>query len=169
MQINLPSEVYAFLWSILSGVLAGLIFDIFRISRKFIKTNDIITYIEDIAFWMVVGIIMLLTAFYFNNGEIRGYIFLGMFLGATLYFLTISNFFMKMVSIILSYLIKIITYISKLIYKPIAFICKLVYKPLNLLTKAVKKYGKQLIRIIKTNSGKWFNFKRFFKIINKKV
>lgn len=37
----------------LDGILIGILFDIFRILRKSFKTDDFITYIEDILFWLI--------------------------------------------------------------------------------------------------------------------
>ena len=48
-------------------------FDFFRISRKAIKTPDIITYIQDIIFWLITGAVILVNVFLVSNGELRLY------------------------------------------------------------------------------------------------
>ena len=42
------------------------------------KNNEVITYIEDISFWLIAGCILLYSIFVFNNGELRLYIFIGL-------------------------------------------------------------------------------------------
>ena len=42
----------------LTGICIGLLFDFFRIQRKVLKTCDFITYIQDILFWIVSGLII---------------------------------------------------------------------------------------------------------------
>ena len=42
------NQAYLFLIFTINGILIGFLFDIFRILRKSFKTNDLITYIEDI-------------------------------------------------------------------------------------------------------------------------
>ena len=37
----------------ITGIEISFIFDIFRAKRKVIKTSDIITYIEDIIYWII--------------------------------------------------------------------------------------------------------------------
>jgi spore cortex biosynthesis protein YabQ len=100
----IENQAYLFLIFIINGILIGLLFDFFRILRKNFKTIDFITYIEDIIFWIITGLIVLYSIFTFNNGEIRGFIFLGIIFGSLIYLLTISKyiiqFFTKVITII---------------------------------------------------------------------
>lgn len=61
----------------LTGILLGLLFDIFRILRKSFKTSDWVTYIEDSLFLILAGLLLFYTIYKFNNGEIRSYVMLG--------------------------------------------------------------------------------------------
>ena len=49
------------------GICIGILFDIFRISRKTFKTPDLLIYVEDIAFWVLAGLLILFTIFTFTN------------------------------------------------------------------------------------------------------
>ena len=71
------TQLTTFIIFMFVGVLISIIFDIFRIFRKLFKTSDIITNIEDIIFWIITSTIFLIAIFYFNNGEFRGFIFIG--------------------------------------------------------------------------------------------
>lgn len=73
---NLENQAYLFVIFILNGFLIGILFDIFRILRKSFKTKDWLTYIQDILFWIITGFIVLFSIFRFNNGELRGFIFI---------------------------------------------------------------------------------------------
>ena len=108
------NQAHLFLIFVINGILIGLLFDMFRISRKVIKTSNFITYIEDILFWILTGIIILYSIFVFNNGQLRFYMFLGIILGAICYLLFIS-----------SYVIKINVKIINIIFMPIKFIINL--------------------------------------------
>ncbi|MBE5820212.1 MAG: hypothetical protein E7310_05310 [Clostridiales bacterium] len=61
------SDVYIFFIFILVGFIIGILFDIFRILRRSFKTKDIITYLQDILFWLITGTLILYTTFKFNN------------------------------------------------------------------------------------------------------
>lgn len=102
------NQAYLFLVFSLTGVIIGILFDFFRILRRTIKTSNFITYIEDILFWILTGFLILYNIWYFNNGEIRIYIFLGIILGVLIYMLTLSSILIKIFSKILRTLINIL-------------------------------------------------------------
>lgn len=103
-------QLFCLVIFILTGLIIGILFDCFRILRKSFKTADWITYIQDIIFWILTGIIVLFSIFKFNNGEIRSYIILGIFFGFLMYMLTISKFIVKYTVLLIQLLKKIITY-----------------------------------------------------------
>lgn len=102
------NQAYLFLVFSLTGIAIGILFDFFRIFRRIIKTGNIITYLEDILFWILTGILVLYNIWYFNNGEIRIYMFLGIIIGTFIYMSTISNIFIKIFTKILSTIIKLL-------------------------------------------------------------
>lgn len=113
---------------ILTGFIIGILYDVFRILRKSFKTLDIVTYIQDIIFWILTGIILLYSIFTFNNGELRGYIFIGILSGVVLYMLLISKYFICVT-------VKFIKFIKKIIFYPInilhKFILKYIFRPIH--------------------------------------
>lgn len=127
--------MYVFIAFILNGFLIGLIFDCFRILRKSFKTADFVTYIEDILFGIITGLLILYSVFKFNNGELRFYLFFGIFIGIFLYLLIFSKIFMKISIYIISIIKKVINFLiiipikfiyglfKKIFFKPIIFVC----------------------------------------------
>lgn len=101
------NQAYLFLVFSMTGVIIGILFDFFRILRRSIKTSNILTYIEDVLFWILTGLLILYNIWYFNNGEIRIFMFLGIILGILIYMSTLSNILIKIFSKILHTLIKI--------------------------------------------------------------
>lgn len=127
------NQAYLFLIFIINGIVIGLLFDFFRISRKVFETNDIITYIEDILFWILAGATILYSIFIFNNGEMRLFMFLAILLGAFAYMVLISSYIIKIN-------VKIINIIKKIFFKPIHFLFINVRKNFtNFGTKIYKK------------------------------
>ena len=110
------NQAYLFLVFSLTGVTIGILFDFFRILRKTIKTPNIITYVEDILFWILTGLLILYNIWYFNNGEIRIYMFLGIIIGVLIYMSTLSNILIKIFSKILQKIIKVIELPIKTIF-----------------------------------------------------
>ena len=137
----IENQCYLFLVYTINGILIGILFDIFRVLRKSFKTNDITTYIEDILFWILTGILLLYSIFTFSNGEIRLYMFLGVFFGCLIYMLVISKYFIKINLKIVLFLKRIIETILKTIVIPLKFI----FKPILFMTINIKKFSiKQL-------------------------
>ena len=119
MNINIYNQLFNLAIFIITGMIIGVLFDIFRIIRRSFKTPDFITYIEDILFWILTGFVLLFTIFTFNNGEIRIYIFVGIVFGAIIYLLTLSQYFIKIN-------VTILNFIKKVLYYPFRFIIKVI-------------------------------------------
>ena len=144
----ISNQAYLFLIFIINGILIGLLFDFFRISRKVIKTSDIVTYIEDIIFWILTGIIILYSIFVFNNGELRLFMFLGILLGTIIYMLFISSYIIKIN-------IKIINIIQKLI--------NILLMPFKIMLKILRK------TFIKPITFLFINLRKIFTKFNLKM
>lgn len=108
------SQGHIFILFLILGLCFGVIFDFFRALRKNFKTSDFITYLEDIIFMLIVGILLVNSLILLNHGQIRFFIFLALFFGITFYFLTIS----KICLIIFQILIR---FCKKLLFFPIFF------------------------------------------------
>lgn len=137
------NQAYLFLVFSLTGVIIGFLFDFFRILRRSFKTPNIITYIEDILFWVLTGLLILYNIWYFNDGEIRIFMFLGIIIGILLYISTLSNFIVRLFSKILITIIKVL----KLPFKTIISIFKVI------ITNIYKFFAK-FLKKIKIEKGK---------------
>lgn len=146
----MENQAYLFGIFILNGFLIGLLFDIFRILRKSFKTADFITYLEDICFWIMTGFIILYSVFKFNNGELRGFIFIGILCGVLTYMLIFSKIFIKVNLFIINSLKKIIYFT---IIVPVLFISKflkkIIFKPISFLIINLRKSLSNFILKIK--------------------
>ena len=130
------NQAYLFLVFSLTGVIIGILFDFFRILRRTFKTSNFITYLEDVLFWILTGVLILYNIWYFNNGEIRIYMFLGIILGILIYMLTLSSILIKIFSKILQTLINML----KLPFKTIISVFrKIVTSIEKIFTKITKK------------------------------
>lgn len=149
------NQIYLFFIFIANGIFIGILFDFFRILRKSFKTSDIITYFEDLLFWILTGTSILYFIFVFNNGEIRLFMFLGIAIGVTLYMLIFSSFFIKINVTIITFLKNVISKILGIILIPFKFIKKLFFKPISFIFINIRKSSTNLynnfIKITKKN------------------
>ena len=143
--MNIYNELLNLIIFIFTGIIIGILFDIFRIIRRSFKTPDILTYIEDVIFWLLTGVILLFTIFKFNNGEIRIYLFIGLIIGLIIYLLTISRYFIKIC-------VKILLVLKKVFYYPINLIVKYIIKPFSsIFSKITKTISNKFKKITKIN------------------
>lgn len=107
MSTFFNSQIGIFLIYLIAGVLICLLYDIFRALRKTVKTPDLVTYIEDTIFWILVAIFLIYLIFVLNSGEIRFFMLIAICLGGIVYYFTLSKFFMNISVHILTF-VKII-------------------------------------------------------------
>ena len=138
----ITNQAYIFMIFVVIGIIIGIIFDFFRILRKSFKTKDLITYIEDIIFCILTGSITLYSIFKFNSGEIRIYMFFGIFLGCTIYMLSISKYIIKANVTLIKKISNIIIKTANIISIPFKYIKKLIkktFKPISFIIINLRK------------------------------
>lgn len=128
MTSETMNQSYQFIVFMINGIIIGILFDVFRILRKSFKTSNLITYIEDILFWILTGTILIYSIFIFNNGEIRGYIFIAILLGILLYMISISSYFVKISVNIVKTIKNVTIYLFNILLAPFCIIIKWIKK-----------------------------------------
>lgn len=161
----LNEQMYAFLVSMACGVLSAIVYDIFRAKRRAYKTISLVVGIEDLVFWLVAAIAIFLTILYANNGLTRGFVFLGVVLGAVLYGIFLS----KAVLLLMFRLFMIIAYIFKFAMKiliwPIKQICIILGFPLKLIYRMMRKIFRWFLSVLK----RWMAKLSPIRVIKRKI
>jgi len=96
--MELKEETITFFVFILVGIIIGIIFDFFRALRKIRQYKDKYIYIQDIIFFLIIGIFLSAVLIYNLEDELRVYLFLAVFLGIIIYASTISIYIVKFFS-----------------------------------------------------------------------
>ena len=143
MAVN---QAYLFLIFTLNGVFIGLIFDFFRILRKTFKTINIVTYIEDIIFWILTGISIIFCMYNFSDGSLRLFMFLGLGFGIITYMLTLSKLIIKIAVFLISIIKKILKKVLKIIIIPTKFIYKIISKPVYIMQNKIHNFATKNIQ-----------------------
>ncbi|MBO5179601.1 MAG: spore cortex biosynthesis protein YabQ [Clostridia bacterium] len=107
----MAEQVYIFFTSVIIGAIMGIIFDFFRALRRKGNTKNILVYIQDIIFWLIIAIIIIVSSFIINNGELRGYMLLGYILGAIIYMLVFSKYIKMLFGFVFDFVEKIFGYL----------------------------------------------------------
>lgn len=154
MDFNIRGETIVFLASINTGLIAGMIYDVYRVFRYYSKPKKILSFIEDLIFWLLISIVFFFTLIKTTEGVIRGFLFFGFLLGLGIYFKLISKYIFIIIKGIIRLILDLINEILKVITFP--------YKKLKNFTK---KRVSKVVLLLK----QWFSdMKKYFKIIIKK-
>ena len=108
MILSMSGQGAAFLATAVAGAVLGILYDCFRILRRVLYHKTVATTIEDAVFWIISTLLMFAFLLERNFGDIRGFIFMGLALGAVLYFTMISRFFTKFAMMMLRWLKKML-------------------------------------------------------------
>lgn len=147
MLVPVDSQAYIFLCTVLGGMIVGFVYDLFRVSRKTIKTNNIIVYFEDLIFWLLVSIIIFGVLFVSNAGEIRGYALMGIVLGVIIYAFILSEYVVRLLIVSIEIIKKILVTLYKIIMVPVRIITKIIYYPVVYIFNIFKKIFRLLSKI----------------------
>ena len=96
MIISVIDQVKLIIFSLLSGVITGVFFDIYRLIRGFGNPNKILTIIQDLLFWVLSSIVIFIFLMYTNEGYINFYVYVCLIIGVYLYLRLLSKSFIKL-------------------------------------------------------------------------
>ena len=121
MPLTLEVQFNIVLYSIFSGILTGILFDLYNIIRG-VKVPKIIVFIEDILFWILTAIIVFAFLLYTNYAFLGPYVYIFMILTLSIYLRFISPKVLKFELYIINKISKFIRVILKTTIYPIKII-----------------------------------------------
>ena len=110
LDINIQFKIVIF--AILSGIIIGFLFDIYREFRGVCKNKILIT-IEDILFWIWCSLIVFVFLLKYNYALIGVYVYVFMGITLVIYLKTLSKYFRRIQHKILAILLKNLRIIFK--------------------------------------------------------
>jgi len=169
LPISVSDQARIFLCSVAGGMLIAFIYDVFRIKRRAIKTSSIVIYFEDFIYWIIVSLVMFAVVYYSNEGEIRGYIFLGTLLGVVLYILLFSRAIMKSSLFIIRIVCKVFSMIWLAMTYPFRIVFKILAVPAGFFLKASRNTLRRVKGLGKSKLARAAIWKKMIKNIRKKI
>lgn len=126
MEISVSGQLYAFGMMLLGGAASGILSDVFMLLRLQMGHRRITIGLADLAMWVMLAVGVFLLNLHVNDGQLRWHSFLGLFLGALIYFLTISRLVRLILGWIFGVLKKILLLILKIVLTIAAFLYKII-------------------------------------------
>ena len=121
MPLTLEVQFNIVLYSILSGILTGILFDLYNIIRG-VKVPKIIVFIEDILFWILAAIIVFTFLLYTSYAFLGPYVYIFMIVTLIFYLKCISSKVLKLELYVINKVSKFIRVVLKTIIYPIKII-----------------------------------------------
>lgn len=91
METDYGLHFILFFASIVNGVILGLIYDCFRVSRMFFLRNKIVIFFEDLAFCLICAVSFMILFYNYSFGMMRAYAFIGSIGGFCIYYFTVGQ------------------------------------------------------------------------------
>lgn len=149
MNKEIWTELAFFGNCVLWGIYLLIFYDVFRIIRRVFPRGAILIGIEDLLYWTVSSVLIFRMMYQQNNGIIRGFAILGMFLGMLIYHNLISD---PLVELIAGFLNKIkggVLYIIRLILRPFCFLGRITGHGFSKVFKLFKKILLNIQKLLK--------------------
>lgn len=159
MTEPVTSQVMVFLFTILTGVLAGLLYDFYAGIGYVWRLRKTGIFLGDVIFWVILTILVYSLILYYNQGEVRFFVFLGLVIGAFLYFQIsrkrVRMAIVKLINLIIRLLKaagSLVIWLIGIIFLPVRFLYSIFTYPIRLLKTllskvlmAVLNLGKRLV------------------------
>ncbi len=147
MGISVSQQTITFLQSLLLGASLGILYDVFRILRLMIPSGKVISFLEDILYFTLCGVITFAFLLAVNNGIIRAYLLAGEVLGAVAYYLTVGKLVYKIADKIISLIRKALHMLYRIFLSPFVRLFWAISRTIRKLTlKITKKFSKNTIK-----------------------
>jgi len=119
LEINMQFNIV--IYSIIAGIITGILFDIYRIIRN-LNSKKIVAMIEDILFWILAGMIVFTFLLYTNYAFFTTYVYIFIIISLLFYFKFLSCYFYNAEKQVVNVIYRIIRVLVKDLLYPLKFI-----------------------------------------------
>ena len=110
---SLASQFYAFVVTILMGLIIGVFFDIYRVTKRLVRPGRVLGYLGDVLFWVICTFTVFFMLLVGNWGEIRLYVIIGVLVGTSVYIKFFSGFVVWLLDKIFNIITRIVVFAGK--------------------------------------------------------
>lgn len=137
MSDVIRQETLVFFLSVLHGVILTLGYDVLRALRRAFHHSTVAVSVEDFLFWLVAAFFTFCLTFFWTDGVIRGYVAVGIVIGAVLYHVSLSALVVGVLAGMLRGGARVISVGCRILSKPLTKICAFWKKLIEFVWKRV--------------------------------
>lgn len=95
MILSITEQVGCIVFSLIAGIITGILFDLYRLIRGFNKINQILTFVEDTLFWIFTATVVFIFLLIMDYVYIGIYVYMWIVIGLYLYIRLFSKLFLR--------------------------------------------------------------------------
>ncbi len=164
--MSAETDFYILTSLIATGLLMGIFFDVYHVTKSFWKTGPKINMAADFILWLIITFFVVLGLTCINWGEVRFYVLMAIGLGLLTYYLLFSSRCRKVIAFLIRKALTLLTILRKIFATILAPFIKIINKISAKILASIKK-------IISIPEKFMFKFKRKLKgpkpFIKKKI
>jgi spore cortex biosynthesis protein YabQ len=149
--LSMYDQIRLFVILTVFGAAAGVIYDLIRAIRRILRHSIITVQIEDLVFWLVFTISVMLVMLWENNAAVRFFSVVAPLIGMLLYFCTLSKLIISLFVYIFSAIIKVIMIILHIFCVPMEIVGKTIGLFINKLKIIIYKFNKIIKKLLKNS------------------
>jgi spore cortex biosynthesis protein YabQ len=146
-----------------SGVVLGIGFDIIEVLAHEFRLRRWTSAFMDIGYWLVATLFVFQVLVYANDGQVRMFVFIGLFVGVIIYFYLLSRIVRFTVNGVLTLFLRLLRGVSRILYtlliRPLIYLYRLLQIILGFLLAISIFLGKFMIQCVRYVSKlimRWF-------------
>lgn len=153
-EINNSLQILSFLRSLILGVLLCVLYDFIKSARLTVDFSDITIFLQDIIYSCISAFVTFIFLLSVTNGEMRGYVILGILVGFIISRFTLSRLLCKFLKFIFGGVKRLFDVISRWFYGEFDLLTEKIIKICKKTLKTVKKLLKNLECLVYTKTNR---------------
>lgn len=157
----LANQAYYFAATIVIGLVMGFCYDYYSVVRDVLKLRRVGTWLGDLIFWLVTTLVVFLLLLKTNLADLRFYVFIGISMGALIYYLTLSRAVRKtmrykffLLQRIWELMVRVVLFLWSVLTYPIRLLILILSYPLNFFLSVFTKVRSKLKAIAYNLAGR---------------
>ncbi len=153
-EISNIHQLINFGWSVVLGIIFCILYDVLRAFRKVISFSAISMFFQDIFFSLVLAFTTFTYLLSVTNGELRGFVFVGILAGFVLARMTFSIIFVRFLKWIIGLVYGLFSLVSSCFYATFDRLIENILKFCQKRAKHLKKLLKNACELLYTKEDR---------------
>jgi spore cortex biosynthesis protein YabQ len=139
--LNFTGQFETFIITVITGVVMGALFDFYRILRGVFRPRWMLTSLADLLYWLLSTVLVFVALLLGNWGEVRFYVFFGLFTGIVGYYKLCSRLTMRILIWLIRFVVRVVRTlklaIAFTVIRPLGFIAGCIAKPVRYINRKI--------------------------------